>query len=82
MIQYKYNESRFLKPGSMGLENGPLRSLHMSSYIDVAHPGRHAPYLDIPDDVIEYLHYLDFVNCVRPGQSTGIISICGAFFAI
>ena len=25
----------------------------MSSYIDVVHPERHAPYLDIPDDVVE-----------------------------
>ena len=24
----------------------------MSSYIDVVHPERHAPYLDIPDDVV------------------------------
>ena len=34
----------------------------MSSYIDVVHPERHAPYLDIPDDVVDYLHYLDFVK--------------------
>lgn len=38
----------------------------MSSYIDVVHPDRHAPYLDIPDDVVEYLHYLDFVKMRSP----------------
>ncbi|MDD4850254.1 MAG: tyrosine recombinase XerC [Gemmiger sp.] len=34
----------------------------MSSYVDALHPERHAPYLDIPDDVVDYLHYLDFVK--------------------
>ena len=38
----------------------------MSSYIDVVHPERHAPYLDIPDDVVDYLHYLDFVKLRSP----------------
>ena len=38
----------------------------MSSYIDVVHPERHAPYLDIPDDVDAYLHYLDFVKLRSP----------------
>ena len=38
----------------------------MSSYIDVVHPDRHAPYLDIPNDVVEYLHYLDFVKMRSP----------------
>ncbi len=38
----------------------------MSSYIDVVHPDRHAPYVDIPDDVVEYLHYLDFVKMRSP----------------
>lgn len=64
----------------MGLENGPLRSLHMSSYIDVAHPGRHAPYLDIPDDVIEYLHYLDFVKLRSPRTVNGYYLDLRGFF--
>ena len=34
----------------------------MSTYIDALHPERHAPYLDVPDDVVDYLHYLDFVK--------------------
>lgn len=38
----------------------------MSSYIDAVHSDRHAPYLDIPDDVVEYLHYLDFVKMRSP----------------
>ncbi len=38
----------------------------MSSYIDVVHPDRHAPYLDIPNDVVDYLHYLDFVKMRSP----------------
>ena len=38
----------------------------MSSYIDVVHPDRHAPYLDIPYDVVDYLHYLDFVKMRSP----------------
>ena len=38
----------------------------MSSYIDVVHPERHAPYLDIPNDVVDYLHYLDFVKLRSP----------------
>ena len=38
----------------------------MSTYIDTVHPERHAPYLDIPDAVIEYLHYLDFVKQRSP----------------
>ena len=36
----------------------------MSTYIRTVHPERHAPYLDIPDDVVEYLHYLDFVRVI------------------
>lgn len=38
----------------------------MSTYINTMHPGQHAPYLDIPDDVVEYLHYLDFVKMRSP----------------
>ena len=54
----------------------------MSSYIDVVHPDRHAPYLDIPNDVIEYLHYLDFVKLRPRALSTVTISICAGFSAI
>ena len=38
----------------------------MSTYIDAAHPDRHAPYLDIPNLVVDYLHYLDFVRQNSP----------------
>lgn len=43
----------------------------MSSYIDTVHPERHAPYLDIPDDVVDYLHYLDFVKQRSPRTVNG-----------
>ncbi len=52
----------------------------MSSYIDVAHPDRHAPYLDIPDDVIEYLHYLDFVKQRSPRTVNGYYLDLRGFF--
>ncbi len=52
----------------------------MSSYIDVAHPDRHAPYLDIPDDVIEYLHYLDFVKQRSPRTVNGYYIDLRGFF--
>ena len=43
----------------------------MSTYIRTVHPERHAPYLDIPDDVVEYLHYLDFVKQRSPRTING-----------
>ena len=46
----------------------------MSSYIDVVHPERHAPYLDIPDDVVDYLHYLDFVKAALPAHRQRVLS--------
>ncbi len=52
----------------------------MSSYIDVTNPGRHAPYLDIPDDVIEYLHYLDFVKLRSPRTVNGYYLDLRGFF--
>lgn len=52
----------------------------MSSYIDAAHPERHAPYLDIPDDVIEYLHYLDFVKLRSPRTVNGYYLDLRGFF--
>lgn len=52
----------------------------MSSYIDVANPGHHAPYLDIPDDVMEYLHYLDFVKLRSPRTVNGYYLDLRGFF--
>lgn len=52
----------------------------MSSYIDTVHPGQHAPYLDIPDDVIEYLHYLDFVKLRSPRTVNGYYLDLRSFF--
>lgn len=52
----------------------------MSSYVDVNHPERHAPYLDIPDDVIEYLHYLDFVKLRSPRTVNGYYLDLRGFF--
>ena len=52
----------------------------MSSYIDVVHPERHAPYLDIPDDVVEYLHYLDFVKLRSPRTVNGYYLDLRGFF--
>lgn len=52
----------------------------MSSYIDVAHPERHAPYLDVPDAVIEYLHYLDFVKLRSPRTVNGYYLDLRGFF--
>lgn len=52
----------------------------MSSYIDVVEPGHHAPYLDIPDDVVEYLHYLDFVKLRSPRTVNGYYLDLRGFF--
>lgn len=52
----------------------------MSTYIDVAHPERHAPYLDIPDAVVEYLHYLDFVKLRSPRTVNGYYLDLRSFF--
>lgn len=52
----------------------------MSSYINVAHPERHAPYLDVPDAVIEYLHYLDFVKLRSPRTVNGYYLDLRGFF--
>lgn len=52
----------------------------MSSYIDAVNPGQHAPYLDIPDDVIEYLHYLDFVKLRSPRTVNGYYLDLRGFF--
>ncbi len=52
----------------------------MSSYIDTVHPEQHAPYLDIPDDVVEYLHYLDFVKLRSPRTVNGYYLDLRGFF--
>ena len=52
----------------------------MSSYIVVVHPERHAPYLDIPDDVVDYLHYLDFVKLRSPRTVNGYYLDLRGFF--
>lgn len=52
----------------------------MSSYIDIAHPERHAPYVDIPQDVIAYLHYLDFVKLRSPRTVNGYYLDLRGFF--
>ena len=52
----------------------------MSTYIDVVHPERHAPYLDIPDDVVDYLHYLDFVKQRSPRTINGYYIDLRSFF--
>lgn len=52
----------------------------LSSYINTVNPGRHAPYLDIPDDVIEYLHYLDFVKLRSPRTVNGYYLDLRGFF--
>lgn len=52
----------------------------LSSYIDVVNPGRHAPYLDIPDDVVEFLHYLDFVKLRSPRTVNGYYLDLRGFF--
>ena len=52
----------------------------MSSYIDSVHPERHAPYLDIPDDVVDYLHYLDFVKQRSPRTVNGYYLDLRSFF--
>lgn len=51
-----------------------------SSYINVAHPDCHAPYLDIPDAVVEYLHYLDVVKLRSPRTINGYYLDLRSFF--
>lgn len=41
---------------------------------------RHAPYLDIPDDVVDYLHYLDFVKLRSPRTVNGYYLDLRGFF--
>ena len=52
----------------------------MSTYIDAAHPDRHAPYLDIPNLVVDYLHYLDFVRQNSPRTINGYYLDLRGFF--
>ena len=46
----------------------------------MVHPERHAPYLDIPDDVVDYLHYLDFVKLRSPRTVNGYYLDLRGFF--
>lgn len=57
-----------------------MRCFVLSSYINTVNPERHAPYLDIPDDVIEYLHYLDFVKLRSPRTVNGYYLDLRGFF--
>lgn len=52
----------------------------MSTYIDTAHPDRHAPYLDIPNLVVDFLHYLDFVRQNSPRTINGYYLDLRGFF--
>lgn len=52
----------------------------MSTYIDAAHPNRHAPYTDIPDLVMDYLHYLDVVKLRSPRTINGYYLDLRGFF--
>ena len=52
----------------------------MSTYIDTVHPDRHAPYLDIPNLVVDYLHYLDFVRQNSPRTINGYYLDLRGFF--
>lgn len=57
-----------------------MRCFVLSSYINTVNPEHHAPYLDIPDDVIEYLHYLDFVKLRSPRTVNGYYLDLRGFF--
>lgn len=52
----------------------------MSSYLNQLHPERHDAYLDIPEDVQEYLHYLDFVKHLSPRTIHGYYLDLRTFF--
>ena len=45
-------------------------------------PNRHAPYTDIPDLVMDYLHYLDVVKLRSPRTITVTIWTCAVSSAI
>ena len=55
-------------------------AIDMSTYIDTVHPDRHAPYLDIPNLVVDYLHYLDFVRQNSPRTINGYYLDLRGFF--
>lgn len=52
----------------------------MSSYLNQLHPERHDAYLDIPEDVKEYLHYLDYVKHLSPRTVHGYYMDLRTFF--
>lgn len=52
----------------------------MSSYLNQLHPERHDAYQDIPEDVKEYLHYLDYVKHLSPRTVHGYYWDLRTFF--
>ncbi len=52
----------------------------MSSYLDPAHPARHAPYTDVPKDVIDYLRYLETIINRSPRTVNGYYIDLRTFF--
>lgn len=52
----------------------------MSSYLDPAHPARHAPYTDVPTDVTAYLRYLETVINRSPRTVNGYYIDLRTFF--
>lgn len=52
----------------------------MSSYLDPAHPSRHAPYDDVPPDVTAYLRYLETIINRSPRTVNGYYIDLRTFF--
>lgn len=52
----------------------------MSSYLDPAHPSRHAPYTDIPKDAQDYLRYLETIINRSPRTVNGYYIDLRTFF--
>lgn len=52
----------------------------MSSYLDPAHPSRHAPYTDVPKDAQDYLRYLETIINRSPRTVNGYYIDLRTFF--
>ena len=52
----------------------------MSTYIDPVHPERHAPYTDVPQDVIDYLRYMETILNRSPRTVNGYYIDLRTFF--
>lgn len=52
----------------------------MSSYLNPAHPSRHAPYTDVPKDVQDYLRYLETIINRSPRTVNGYYIDLRTFF--